>query len=371
MTGRRTIAIGAAILLAAAVAVAVLGVAGWPASAYRNGDLTQFWLQPRALFDGGDPYDAGYWSAAHTAIGQLPENPQAVYPPHDAIAFLPFALLPLPYAAAAWVIAQLLLVSVALALLALRIVPPARRGVFLAIGASFQPVWVLAVGANVTGFLFAAVVGAYLALRDHRLVRSGAFLGLLIAKPHPFAIVAIALLIRCSWPERRRIALGALCTAGSLVAAALVLRPTWYAEWLRSALTLGASSRSNATAWTLGRVAGLPAWSGPLVAAIAIGGLGLWLIRARPSLAVTIAGALPISLATAPYGWSYDQLQLLIPFAVLVAAATRPAGLALVALVATAVPWALYALAFQRGGEALSVITPLLVFGFIIASARS
>ena len=366
MTRRRTIAIAATILLAAAVAVAALGAIGWPARAYRNGDFTQYWLQPRALLDGGDPYDPRYWSAAHAAIGQLPESAQAVYPPHDAIAFLPLALLPLPYAAAAWIVAQLLLVSAALAILAWRLVPPARRAVFLAIGVSFQPVWLLAVGANVTGFLFAALAAAYLAARGHRLFRAGALLGLLVVKPHPFAIVAIALLIRCTWPERRRLALGALSTSGPLVAAALVLRPTWYAEWLRSALTLGASSRSNATAWTLGRVAGLPEWSGPLVAAIAIGGFGLWLVRARPSLARTMSGAIPISLAVAPYGWSYDQLQLLIPLAAIVAAAARPARLALVAIIATALPWALYALAFQRGGEELSVITPLLVSAIFI-----
>ena len=118
----------------ACVAVALLGAIGWPASAYRDGDFTQLWVQPRALIEGGDPYDSSWWIAAHERIGQRPENPQAVYPPHDAIAFLPFALLPLPYAAAAWIVAQLVAVAVAIGLLASRVLPRSGRGLFVAVG---------------------------------------------------------------------------------------------------------------------------------------------------------------------------------------------------------------------------------------------
>lgn len=150
----------------------------------------------------------------------------------------------------------------------------------------------------------------------------------------------------------------------------------WYAEWLGSAVALAASSRSNATVWTLDRVAGLPAWSGPAVAAIALGAFALWLLRVRPPIATTFAAVIPAGLAVAPYGWSYDQLQLLVPIAVAVAATgrlagrARPAGLALVALIATAVPWSLYVLAFRRGGEELSVLSPLLVFALLVGVVR-
>lgn len=76
MTSQRRLAI--AVALAACAAVAVLGAIGWPASEYRDGAFTQFWVQPRALLEGGDPYDSAWWTAAHEHIGQRPENPQAV-----------------------------------------------------------------------------------------------------------------------------------------------------------------------------------------------------------------------------------------------------------------------------------------------------
>ena len=365
MTAGRRIAI--AVVLAACAAVALLGAIGWPASAYQDGDFTQFWIQPHALLDvGGDPYDTAWWAAAHTRIGQRPENAQAVYPPHDAIAFLPFALLPFPYAAAAWIVAQLVAVSLALWLLASRVLPRAGRGLFLAVSLGFQPLWLLAVGANVTGFLFALIAGAFLAVTERRLFLAGALLGLLVVKPHPFAFLAVALLVTASWPERRRVGLGALCTAGPLVGAAIALRPGWYAEWLGSAVALAASPRSNATVWTLDRVTGLPSWSGPAVAGLVIGAFAIWFARTRPPLATTFIAAIPVSLAVAPYGWSYDQLQLLVPMAVALAATGRLARRALIALVATILPWSLYALAFRRGGEELSVITPVLVFTLLL-----
>ena len=365
MTARRRVAI--AVVLAACAAVAVLGAIGWPASAYRDGDFTQFWIQPHALFDdSGDPYDRAWWTAAHERIGQRPENAQAVYPPHDAIAFLPFALLPFPYAAAAWIVAQLVAVSLALWLLASRVLPRVGRGLFLAVGLGFQPLWLLAVGANVSGFLFALVAGAFIAVIERRLFLAGALLGLLVVKPHPFVFLALALALRATWPERRRLALGAFATAGPLVGVTVALRPGWYAEWLGSAVGLAASPRSNATVWTVDRVAGLPSWSGPAVAALVIGAFAIWFARVRPPLATTFAAAIPVSLAVAPYGWSYDQLQLLVPIAVALAATSALGRRALIALAATVVPWSLYALAFRRGGEELSVMTPLLVFALVL-----
>lgn len=366
MTAVRRLAI--AVVLAAGLAVVVLGTIGWPASAYRDGDFTQFWVQPHALLDGADPYDSSWWTAAHAGIGQRPENAQAVYPPHDAVAFLPFALLPLPYAAAAWIVTQLAVVCVAVALLASCALPRSGRGLFIAVALAFQPLWLLAVGANVTGFLFAALVGAFVAVTERRLFVAGALLGLLVLKPHPFVFLAFALLVSATWPERRRLAQGALCTAGPLVLATVTLRPGWYAEWFNSAIALAGSPRSNATVWTLDRLAGLPSWSGPLVAALAIGAFATWSARVRPPLAPTFVAAIPVSVAVAPYGWSYDQLQLLVPIAVALAATGGLARRALIALAAAILPWALYGLAFRRGGEELSVVTPLLVFAVLLTA---
>jgi glycosyl transferase family 87 len=374
MSARRA-ALAVAFVVTASAAVALLGAIGWPASAYRDGDFTQYWIQPQALIEDRDPYDGAWWAAAHERAGQRPESPQAVYPPHDAIVFLPLAALPLSYAAAAWIVAQLAAVAAALVLVGAR-VPRAERGVFFGLAVSFQPLWLLPGGANITGFLFAAFATAFVAALDHRPVRCGAFLGLLIVKPQAFAFLAAAVLVIASWRERRalaQLARGALSTAGPLIALTFALRPAWYGEWIGSAIGLAGSPRSNATVWTLDRVAGLPSASGPVVAALAITAFAAWAWRTRPTIAMTMALGIPVSLAVAPYGWSYDQLQLLITLAVgLAAAATlapraRAAALVALAVVAVPLPWSLYVLAFQRGGEELSVLTPLLTFGLVVA----
>ena len=349
-------------------ALVTLGTIGVPATAYRDGDFLQFWIQPQALFEGASPYDPAWWAAIHRRVGGRALFAEAVYPPHDAFAFLPLALIPLSYAAALWLVAQLVAAAAVAVGLARRISDRAGRVVFLAVVVSFQPLWLLVVGGNVTGFLFAALGGAYLAALDRRIVRCGALLGLLVVKPHPFVFLAVAVLASAERAQRRALVLGALATAGPLVAVTLLLRPSWYAEWLRAALGLQAAPGSNATVWTIGRLIGVevPPLGGVVALAVVVA-FGVWARRARPSLALAIAVAIPVSLAVAPHGWSYDQLHLLIPLAVLVdrlgrpASATGRAARAALALGASALPWLLYLLAFRRGGEELSVITPLAV----------
>ncbi|HEV2011282.1 MAG TPA: glycosyltransferase family 87 protein [Candidatus Limnocylindria bacterium] len=363
------------IAIAASVALVVLGAIGVPATAYRDGDFLQFWIQPQALFEGASPYDPAWWAAIHGRVGGRALFAEAVYPPYDAFAFLPLALVPLSYAAALWLVAQLVAVAAVAVGLARRISDRAGQGVFLAVVVSFQPLWLLVVGGNVTGFLFAALGGAYLAALDRRFFRCGALLGLLVVKPHPFVFLAVAVLVCAERAERRALGLGALATAGPLVGVTLLLRPSWYAEWLPAALGLQAAPGSNATVWTIGRLIGIEAPLLPLIGGVValalIVAFGVWSRRTRRSLALAIAVAIPVSLAVPPHGWSYDQLQLLIPLAVLVdriggGSPTRRAARAALVLGASALPWLLYLVAFRRGGEELSVITSLAVFALLL-----
>lgn len=356
------------IAIAALVAAVVLGAIGVPASTYRDGDFLQFWIQPQALFEGASPYDPGWWAAIHGRVGARALFAEAVYPPYDAFAFLPLALIPLSYAAALWLVAQVVAVAAVAVALARRISDRGGQGLFLAVVVSFQPLWLLVVGGNVTGFLFAAFGGAYLAALDRRMVRCGALLGVLAVKPHPFMFLAVAVLASVERAQRRALILGALTTAGPLLAVTALLRPSWYAEWLPAALGLQALPGSNATAWTIARLIGVeaPLLGGGVALAVMVA-FGVWSRRARPSLGLAIAVAIPVSLAVAPHGWSYDQLLLLNPLAVLIdRLVTHRVARAALALGAAALPWLLYVIAFRRGGEELSVLTPLVVFALLL-----
>lgn len=168
----------------------------------------------------------------------------------------------------------------------------------------------------------------------------------------------------------------AVATVAALLAITLPLGLGWIGEWLAAALALQETTGSNATVWTIGRV--LP--GGPILTLLLVlGAIALlvvwWRPRDRQPL-TRVAGAVPISLVLAPHGSSYDHLLLLVPLAVIVGelatldAGRRSAGLAIVALLAGPLPWALYGIALQRGAEEWSALLPLASFGMLVLVER-
>ena len=83
-----------------------------------------------------------------------------------------------------------------------------------------------------------------------------------------------------------------------------------------------------------------------------------------------------LSLVVTPYAWSYDFLVLACPWAFVLArvAHARPAQAfalrASVAAVSSLLPWLLYAVAFGRGGETLSVLVPAATALLVAAASR-
>jgi hypothetical protein len=96
----------------------------------------------------------------------------------------------------------------------------------------------------------------------------------------------------------------------------------------------------------------------------------------RAVSAPQLAGlAIAVSVFAAPYAWSYDYLVLAVPWAVTMANADRAAAstqlrVALV-VIASLLPWTLYAAAFQRGDESLSAIVPAAAAILLAASIRA
>src|SRR5438094_8697283 len=57
------------VAIASAALVAVLAIAGWPASSYRDSDFFQFWAGPHALFENATPYDVAWSVEFHDRYG--------------------------------------------------------------------------------------------------------------------------------------------------------------------------------------------------------------------------------------------------------------------------------------------------------------
>ncbi|MDE3102321.1 MAG: DUF2029 domain-containing protein [Chloroflexota bacterium] len=355
----------AALVLLGVLAVAALEFLGWPASIYRSGlaDMPQFWGAPRALLEGRSPYDEWSWP----------------YPLWTAVALLPLGLFPLAVAAPLWLVAQLAAVLAALAALARRVLvsDEARDRVLLfGIAVAMPPTWLLVGGGNMTGLLFAAFAGAFVAALSGRPGLAGALLGLLVTKPMAFLVSAPVFVLVAPATVRPRLIATALAVVAALVAASFVLVPDWVAPWLTNVAALGGSTGSNATGWTAGRVAG-PAPYATTTSAVGIvlilAAFAWWWARRRPPFALLVGASVPVSLYAAPHGWSYDQLQLLVSYAVVLDRISalgreRIAWIVALLLVACVLPWAFYASALASGGEDIAAVTPLLAFALVVAA---
>src|SRR5204862_3048366 len=180
---------------------------------------------------------------------------------------------------------------------------------------------------QLSGVLLALVGGLALALRSARPSTAGAALGGLLLKPQLWAVLAAAVLVRSR--RRGRIIAGALVVALLLAVPSLLLFPDWPLRWAGEALGHRAEmAGALPSIWSLStELTGSPA-AGALIVAIAVG-LAWAALRGRPLSPVTLAAlAIPFSLATAPYVYTYDHLALALTWAVtcVLAARSAPAG---------------------------------------------
>ncbi|HYY54021.1 MAG TPA: glycosyltransferase family 87 protein [Candidatus Dormibacteraeota bacterium] len=305
--------------VAFALVVIVLAAYGWPASRFLHGDYIQYWLASRSLLEGWDPYDAKVWRAMHDAIGsagyEIAPGFGFLYPLTTATAALPFALLPVAFAAPLWFVTQSSALLVALVALGRRIFAthPRRDVVLLLLLAIvMEPAYVLAGDGNLSRFLPAIVGGALALLLRGRTISAGLVLGLGVLKPHLLIVFVPALLLFLSWRERIRVVFGAAVTIGGLLVASYQLRPGWLNEWIGVVTTVqGAYGRTNL--W--GYVPPEQRMVGYGIAAALVLALLLWWYVRRPPILVAASVALALSLFLSPYGGPLDQALLLVAVA--------------------------------------------------------
>lgn len=367
----------ALVLALGACATALLYVTGWPADRYLHNDYAGFWSGSRALIEGSNPYDAVAWLQLHERIGSrglaiVPPATGFGYPLTTAVAFLPFAFVPIPFAAPLWFVSQAAAALVSLAALARGLLPrTARRDlpVLLALCVASQPAWVFAEGGNLGGFLLAIPAAGLALLLAARPVAAGLVLGLAVVKPHPFLLAVPLVLIALPRRDAVRLCSGALLSGGALMLVAFILRPGWVGEWLVPLSRIQATPVGRANAFGLFP----PEWRvlGWVIVVGLVAGFLIWVRLRRPPPAAAAAAALPLSLFSAPYGWSYDHSVLLVTSAVIIAAVahaadrTRAMALVLLAVVTIPLPWMLYVLAFSRGEEAWSAVVPIALLGVL------
>lgn len=275
-----------------------------------DNDFSGIWAGGRAIVLGLDPYDAASWQAASLSLQrQSPESAVYGYPGWVAVAMIPLGLLPVRDAALVWMVAGLALAAIALrALLRSRVrgMPVAHTLVGLSLLMS-QPAFVAFYNGQWSFVLLGLVCIAVLLLHRRPALAGVAGAAAILVKPQLF-LIALPALAR---DAPRRSALAGLALVAAAIVLSLALAPGWPQEYLRHVLQARLPDRPRAT--TL-----------PTALFDLIGPPGLWLAAAAlvalalASLAfrrgdARLAVALAVSLAFAPYAWSYDQLVLLVP----------------------------------------------------------
>ncbi len=374
----------AVVLLVGVAAWAVLALLGWPASLYRDNDFASLWVMGRMLLDGGDQYDYASYVAAHRAIGSraltiVLSDTASFYPLTTALVSAPFALLPVALAAPAWLVTQVTIVAGSLIALGRRLFPSTtRRDLFLLLGlaVSAQPTWLLFGGGNVGGFILGATALSATALLAGRPVLAGVFAGALLAiKPHPLLIAMFLIVLAVPRGVAVRMVASAAAVAGAALAVTLLLRPGWIGEFVGQLGRVGAYAEHTRQSTLFGLLGPELTWLALLIAAGIVLAFILFL-RRRPPLTLVIGAAVPVSLFCVPYGWSYDQIVLLVTIAVILSVISaapprrRVPMLVALALVVVGMSWTLYAVAFRRGDEALTALVPLAALVLLAFASR-
>jgi hypothetical protein len=295
--------------------VAVLALVTMVRDPYQM-DFISYWAAARLALEGGAPL--AYDFAAHRAVelqavmvGGMPFG----YPPAFLILAAPFALLPYPTAAMAWVILTWAAYAVAVRFWA-------PRAFWLAM--AMPPVLINAVTGQ-AGFLIAALFVGGIALLPKRPLLGGILLGLMVVKPQLGIVLPFVLLAGREW---RAFAGAALSSVGFLLAGLIVFGPASYQAWLGNAGLYASVVADGLAGWhrmasvyaslRFAGVGAAPAWIAQGLIALAAVAAACWLWH-RTADRGARAGALAAATALAsPYMFGYDQLLMIVPLAWLV-----------------------------------------------------
>jgi hypothetical protein len=329
----------------------------------RDSDFAGIWAGARAILDAHDPYDPLTWRSVAATYGtQLPDTDVYGYPRWVALALVPLALLPVEVAANLWLWAGIGLAIVAMRALLRSVLPGAPLAHAVVGGMIFlsQPGYQSVANGQWTFVLLAATCATIVFLREHRPRAAAATaLGWLV-KPHLFVGYALG-----GARRDRTFAVWAAALAAAVVVGSTIGAPGWVAAWsarVAPQRIVQPATLYAAASDVLGRPAGL-------IAAGIIVAIGIAICLRTPAGSdASLALWSFLSLAVAPYAWSYDLLAL-VPAAVLAAGAVarRDPRRARILLEAFAVAFVLvtpvlYSVALARGRETFTAVLPLAAF---------
>lgn len=280
-------------------------------------DFIAYWSAARVTALGGNAYDPATIQNVQVATGYGSEEPVQVWnPPWTPVLFLPLALLPLMWARALWAVVSMGMLWVAGYWLSLVYWPGAgrlARLVAITLPAIVVHAWVAMMMGQISALVLFGLAGA-LYFYHRSPVTSGALLVLATVKPQ-LCIGALFLFgLRALFERNGRFIGGAVGTVAGMLALLTLLRPSWLLDY-QEVLAEGLLDWSTPTlaSWLRVQAPTLPVV--PLflgLATLALLAIALWSLRTL-RWEDGVAAAVMVTLFFSIFGWSFDQIVLLIP----------------------------------------------------------
>jgi len=279
-------------------------------------DFIQYWSAGRLLLQGGNPYDPAALLKLEQAAGWPGVEALIMWnPPWTLALALPAALLPFGPATLAWLALQLaLLLGCGVALWRFLAPGDQRTWIGLVLAGAFVPAQSSLQLGQISLWLLVGVAGFLVAQRSRRDWLAGVLLALLMIKPHVTYLFWLSALWWAVRYRRPGVLAGWLLAlaAGSGVAVAFSPGVFGY-YWAAAASPPMDWATPTLGAWLRLAVGSEHAWVQFLPALVCGIGLLVWLLRRRApwKWEELAAPLLLVSVATAAYGWTFDQVVLL------------------------------------------------------------
>ena len=304
-------------------------------------DFVEYWAAARLNLAGQNPYDPALMLELERSVGFAGDPAlMMLNPPPVLTLVMPFGALPYRPAAFLWFVlhATALLWSCTI-LWDLAGGPRRLLWVAYLCGLVFVPTLFALFLGQISILLLLGLVLFLRSVRDGQMVAAGAATTLLLVKPHVVYLIGAALVAWWLRSRDRRVLLGAVVLGGIGSLVPLAFNPAVYAQYFELSRVAPLAQFTTSTLGALLRLAARdPSRFGlqflPIVLGLA--SLATRLRRSRfaewdweremPLLVV-------VSLATAAYGWVFDQVVLLVAAIPMFAVAIRAGGVRLVAMI--------------------------------------
>lgn len=285
-----------------------------------RGDFFAYWSAAYLLSAGQNFHD----EAALLAVEQAYTGWDAPFvvrvwnPPWLLALLLPLSFLPFSQAAWFWLLFNILLFFTGSVLLWLTLAETAvmRRFSWIAalITFFFSPTLLALIMLQVSPLVFFGLAAFYHFYKRKQLLWAGAALALTLVKPH-LVYLTLPLLLWLTWRRGQlRLWWGTVAVLVGLTAVIFLFRPTFLLEY---GMGVGNGRLLDYSSPTIGGIIHFVwGWQWAKFLGIALLPLLLWLAHRQSNRindATLISFTLLLSIATAPFGWSYDQIVLLFP----------------------------------------------------------